>query len=87
LGELETCNKLSRSEIGPKWHVEEVQGCEANFLQAKRLVLGGVKRMINVVDVHNKEVITIESMCNITFEDFKMCTHWLLNNYLLMKKL
>jgi hypothetical protein len=71
LGELETCNKLSRLEIGLKWHVEEVWGCEANLLQAKRLVLGGVKRMINVVDVHNKEVITIERRCNITFEDFQ----------------
>lgn len=34
-------------------------------------MLGGVKGMINVVDVHNKEVITIESMCNVTFEDFQ----------------
>ncbi len=26
LGELETCSKLSRLEIGLKWHVEEVWG-------------------------------------------------------------
>ncbi len=71
LGELETCTKLSRLEIGPKWHVEEIQGCEANLLQVKRLVLGGVKKMINVVDAHNKEAIIIERRCNITFEDFQ----------------
>jgi hypothetical protein len=71
LGELKTCNKFSRLEINPKWHVEEVRGCEANLLHVKRLVLGGVKRMINVVNAHNKEAITIESKCNITFEDFQ----------------
>lgn len=27
--------------------------------------------MINVLDVHNKEVITIERRCNITLEDFQ----------------
>jgi len=51
--------------------VEEIQGCEANLLQVKRLVLGGVKKMINVVDAHNKEAITIERRCNITLEDFQ----------------
>ncbi len=58
-------------EIGLKWHVEKVWGCETNLLQGKRLVLGGVKRMINVVDAHNKEAITIERKCNITLEDFQ----------------
>jgi hypothetical protein len=30
-----------------------------------------VRRMIDVVDAHNKEAITIERRCNITFEDFQ----------------
>ncbi len=50
--------------------MKKVWGCETNLLQAKRLVLGNVKKMINVVDAHNKEAITIERRCNITLEDF-----------------
>jgi hypothetical protein len=48
LSEEQTMNKLSRSSLNPKWHLEEIQNFE-DLLQVKRLVLGNVKRIINVL--------------------------------------
>jgi hypothetical protein len=62
-------NKLLGSSLNPKWHLEEIQSCE-NLLQVKRLVLGSVKRTINVIVAKNEEVIATERRCKITLEDF-----------------
>ncbi len=56
LSEEQTMNKLSRSSLNPKWHLEEIQNFE-DLLQVKRLVLGNVKRIINVLATENKKVI------------------------------
>ncbi len=61
-------SKLSWFQLSPNWHLKEIQSCE-KMMQVEKLVLGNVKKTINIDVIENEEVIVAEKRCKITLED------------------